>query len=469
MKPSVRFSFLAMVVIGVLGVLATTAQAQTYKGDVGYNRLVSQQGAGLADGAGLRVGLIEARINNATGPYMPVPADPNDYESFFSGKTINNVSGSNSDVSSHSRISARNFFGSSFSMSGGIDDIDVFEANDWIGGGFLRALSGLDPLSTDHKVTSHSYAGTESNNAVKVDLLQRLDYVVNRDDMFVSVGTFNSGATRDLWAPSYNAVTVGISAGTSATGLTSDYGNPRQKVDIVVPVGSSSSATPIVASAAALLIDSGNGTNATRNEVVRALLFAGATKNESEAAFADWDRTATRPIDDRLGFGELNVYNSFQMLQGGEFEGSTSEPVTISGRQGYDYGDFDGTNDLFYDFEIFAGGKTLSAVLTWNAEITDADPTTGFNPSFSVADLDLQLYDSSGTFMGSLVDQSISTDYNHEHIYLTDLAAGRYTFRISGDSATDFGFAWQVVPEPSSGLLALACVSGMLLRRRKTS
>ena len=141
---------------------------------------------------------------------------------------------------------------------------------------------------------------------------------------------------------------------------------------------------------------------------------------------------------------------------------------------GWDYGNFDGTNDLFYDFTIDPTEfGEVSAILSWNMEITDNNAlSTVFDASRSLADLNLELYDSSGSFLGTLIDSSNGTDYNNEHIYLHNLASGDYTFRVSGDIATDFGMAWRItsaVPEPGSmavlGLISL----GILARRRRSS
>jgi hypothetical protein len=86
-----------------------------------------------------------------------------------------------------------------------------------------------------------------------------------------------------------------------------------------------------------------------------------------------------------------------------------------------------------------------------------------------LANLDLELYDSTGTFMGSLLDSSLSTLYNYEHIYLQDLAAGNYTFKVSGDSAVDYGFSWRIhpVPEPATVVFLGFGLAGLAARRRR--
>jgi hypothetical protein len=61
-----------------------------------------------------------------------------------------------------------------------------------------------------------------------------------------------------------------------------------------------------------------------------------------------------------------------------------------------------------------------------------------------VQNLNLQLYNSTTTFLGSVLDQSISTVDNVEHIYLNSLAAGTYTLKVSGAANWDYGLAWRM-------------------------
>ena len=218
-----------------------------------------------------------------------------------------------------------------------------------------------------------------------------------------------------MLTPSYNAIAVGRSDGNHSQSLTSVYGAPRFATSIVVPsAGATSFSTPVVGSAAALLKQAGIGTDFVQNEVIRATLFAGATKDE----FASWDRTSTRPMDEVFGFGELNILNSYHIFEGGQFEASTTDPTSNINDQGWDYGDFDGSKDLFYDFSIASGGNaSLSAVLSWNMDIVDVDSGTAFAAERNLADLNLELFDSTGSFLGTLLDASNGSAYNNEHIY----------------------------------------------------
>jgi hypothetical protein len=123
--------------------------------------------------------------------------------------------------------------------------------------------------------------------------------------------------------------------------------------------------------------------------------------------------------------------------------------------------------DLFYNFEVAEGSTAsdFSILLAWNAKITDTngDPNI-FSPTEPVVqNLNLQLYDSSASFMGSLLDQSISTVDNVEHIYVDSLAAGTYTLKVSGAANWDYGLAWRMTTafdEPNADFDGDGAVSG---------
>ena len=461
-------NFKILIAVGTMCLPACLASAQAWKPLIGYTELMAEKGASLEDGTGIVV--MQAEAPDGSGNYMPNTAD-----SQFSGKMFIEGSGASGSLS-HATTVGRNFFGNTNSMTPGITNITGYNANDYLGN-ILGINSGNDPVATTaFDVGNHSYVGRASASftaALAEDILERFDYVINRDNTVMVVGSDNgsASATPRVLAPSYNAITVRRSDGQHSQSLTPNYGNPRYAVHLVVPsAGATSFSTPVVSSAAALLREAGAGTNFIQNEVIRSTLFAGATKDE----FAAWDRTSTRPMDEVFGFGELNILNSYHVFEGGEFNGSTSDPSSNIDLLGWDYGNFDGINDQYYDFSIDPNQTgVVSAVLSWNMEITDTDFGPGFSASRNLADLNLDLYDSTGSFMGSLVDSSNGSDYNNEHIYAMDLAAGDYTFRVSGNSATDFGFSWLIttaVPEPSGlSMLVLAAIGICARRRRRTA
>ena len=463
-----------------LASMPMVSHGQAYKAAIGYDALFAEFGAALETGVGIRV--FQPEAPDGAGSYMP----DSSIISEFGGKTfINGTIPPVGTFNGHATAVGTNLYGNLSSIAPGITNVTGADANDYINRILGAGISGTPaPIPQGYHVSNHSYVGNVSPVGIKIDLLRRYDFVINRDNTIAVAGANNGSATAttDIWGHSYNGITVGRSDGEHSRGMTTDYGAGRFKPDIVVPLaGPTSFSTPVVGAAAALLQQAagfdgfGNANNGGQNEVIKSTLFAGATKEEFGAA---WDRNSTRPVDEVFGFGELNIQNSYHIFKGGEFAASTSNPATNVGLLGWDYGNFTGSQ-LFYDFEIGAGQTLteLSAALVWNAAVTDNPLTGAFDLTHVVANLDLELFDSSGTFMytvgdfaSSLRQSSLSTTYNYEHLYLTNLAAGNYTFRIKGDLATDYGFSWRIttaIPEPSGAIILGLALTASLIRRRR--
>lgn len=447
---------------------------QAWKAAIGYDKLVTEVGESLEDGSGVLAAMVEAPRNGSS--YMPDLGGGNTGRFFIEGSGASGTSG-------HATGVGERFFDNTLSMTPGLGSqmsnaVTGFNAVDWIDNQ-LGADTGADPSLQNFHVSNHSYIGeiddmfTESDAA---DVLRRLDFAINQSEMTTVVGTNNSvGTLPAIMVQGYNSITVGRSDGSHAAGLTSNfYGSGRTKPDIVAPESSTSLATPIVSGAAALLHEAGAGTSATRSETMKAILLSGATKDE----FASWDRTTTRPLDEVFGAGQVNIYNSYQILQGGEQDGSVTDPLSAVSENGWDYEEeLVAGQDLFYEFHVpsMEVMEELSIILTWNMEITDTDADVNvFNPVESLADMNLEFYDSTGSFLGSMVDMSASSVDNVEHIYLQNLTAGTYHLRVSSDINRDFGLAWRsnlvsAVPEPGSASLLSGILLTLLARRRRRS
>lgn len=472
MKSSLPLAVIAMLCAAIGG---APVQAD-WKDDIGYTELRARIGAALEDGAGVVVGMAEVRYEATENQtkYLPNVTDTQ-----FSGKTITDVTGENAqdEYSSHATNVARLFFGNTSSISGGVTDVRAYSADDWVFNA-TGADAGMDPAAPDYQIVNHSWVVRQAGmtDAEAAGYLYQVDALVQRHDTIVIGGTDNSGLLPKMLAPSYNSLTVGLSAGTHAAGTTPDfYGPGRFKPDIVAPAGTTSGATPMVSSAATLLYQKALGTDAVRSESMRALLMAGATKQE----FADWDRTTIRPLDEVYGAGELNVDNSYRILEGGQFSGSSGNPSSLIGDHGWDYqASFDSSGALYYDFEVADGFRAdeLSVILSWNADVLDDDPSNLFDPiGIDLANFDLRIYDSSESFLGTVIDESLSTIDNVEHLYLENLTAGRYTLAVTGDQDQDFAIAWRssfsAVPEPAAtGVLTMMALGlGLVHRRRRRS
>ena len=438
---------------------AISVTAQSVQERVGYDELVALVGSGLEDGTGVTSAQVEANSGEAYS------ASPNNSQ--LSSTVFFDATGRNVGSTGHATSVGTRMYGS-LSMASGlgqaVNPINSYEANDFLFGqtnfrfsiqanGELR-LTGSDPDSFNFDVANHSYIAANvtvtddpaNNDAAVTDILRRLDYMANENESTMCVGVNNGAANPvpEFLGYMYNAISVGISSGNHSSGTTVNiYGVGRTKPDIVAPENFTSFSTPLVSASAAILHEAAEGTDATRTETIRALLLSGATKDE----FAAWDRTTTRPLDEVFGAGELNIHNSYVSLKGGEFNGSTVAPANSVGLNGWDYeSQIVAGNDLFYKFEVAQGTKLdqLSIVLSWNMEILDqSNRRSVFNPAENLGDLNLDFYDSTGSFLGSLIDESKSTVDNVEHIYLQDLPAGTYHLKVSTDTNRDFGLAWR--------------------------
>lgn len=459
---------IALLVLALPTLSCRTASAQSLKELVGYTKLHTEFGGSLATGAGIRVGLVEADTDLSA---TVVSFLPNTGISDFTGKTFTNLRPNDAQtvtISGHSTGVAQNFFGNSTSLSPGVTQVDVYEANDFVN--FRQQRNTLNnPETVQASVLNHSYIGFGLTAPQAIEINARLDYTVNRDNVTSVVALNNGvGAVPQLYGQSYNSIVVGRSDGQHSFGTTTISGAGRTKPDIVTPQGSTSMATPVVSSAAALLHSAAvanSMTDARNSETMKAIIMAGATKTE----FPGWSNTTTRPLDTVFGAGELNIYNSYKILLGGEQAGSTTQPIMASSLRGWDYADsINPLGSLFWNFEVTAGQEITEAsiLLTWNAQYG----TSNFNNTLSLANMDMRFYNSTGGFLGTLLSSSLSTVDNVEHIYLKNLAAGTYTLAINSNISTSFGLAWNLVavPEPTSlmlvGLVATLSVS---VRRRE--
>ena len=446
--------------LSMVSVFASLGLAQEINPDtgsvrdlIGYTALAAELGSSMPDGAGSRIAIVEAFTGGA-GNYLPNPAT-------FPGRTINDrgapPQGETAGVSGHANGSALNFFGPG-SSSPATDSIDAYSAGFWLGGGGLNFSANRAPLSQPYNVVNHSYILRSSQNfgvPEAEDLLQRLDYYIDQNETLIVAGSSNGESTTlplGLVA-SVNVLAVGRTDGMHGAAETTFYLPGRTKVDIVsssiatdsASFSTTSGATPVVASVGSFLVDAAAGdADAIEVETLKATLMAGATKEE----FPQWDRTTTRPIDERFGAGEVNVYHSYMIQAGGQYEGTSTLGGSVVGDHGWDYRDSLGS-ERFYRFVVGDDEyvNEFSIVMVWNVDITDVGVAPlpflprPFVPSANLVNLDLELFDDAG----NVVDASLSTVDNVEHIYIKDLAPGTYDLKVSGNADSDFAVAWRFI------------------------
>jgi len=520
MRPGRWWTGLASVVV-VAAVLGWAAVAQAgYIDLIGYPELQAElDEASVSVPTGKDVEVMQVEAADASGDYMPKTTATD-----FSGKIFIDGTGTSPSWSGHATYVGLNFYGNTSSIAPGITSITVYEASDWVGSGFLKAGSVMAPAYSTARIANHSWAASMETSSANANILRRVDYLVETDDFIQVVAVNNdlsgTGDTnKPLLADSYNAIAVGVTNGKHAMGTTEEVDDPydvegRTKPDLVAPGWdppdgevACSYAAPMVSACAALLIQTGhdqsglsNGSytldstrtapdtvtiyHAETSEVIKAALMAGAdrqTANGRGAEITDYTAGTDNGLDSRYGAGQVNIYNSYHILTGGEHDSVEDGDATAIGRYGFDYDpEFGGamgkteksntTGSYSFTADFASLARELFATLVWNIDI---GPSTGpANPvgTATLYNLDLLLYDvTSGE---SLIASSTSTLDNTENIWQKLVDGHDYRLDVvrgsgQGDFLWDYGLAWRVVPEPATLMLLAFGALAIVARRRR--
>ena len=409
--------------------------------------------AGGPTGAGVKVTQVEAAQGIATQYFVNLPLTD------FAGKSITDATGGGT-VSNHSTNVAQNFYGN-FGVASGVNNVKVYSADDWLDDGFLRTRTAQAPRVETQKVQNHSWVANFTNilgnpdTVMAIDVLRRIDYVVTRDQVVSVVGVNNGSSTTlpQILANSYNSIAVGLASGNSSSGGSTLEGLGRSKPDLVAPGAqyfpSVSQATSWVSGAAALLLEAGaSNANSQRPEVVKALLMAGAVKtpfdldSNTPSTLDNWSHTSTQPLDTRYGAGQLHIDNSLAILAAGEQAPSAITDVAATGWNHESIATW-GAHTYFFTVPEGKVAYTYSLIAAWNRQITFTAGIGLFPATLTpqtLANVGLQLFDTSDF---SLVDSSMSTIDNVQHIYQRALPAGHYELVVNSSLATDYALAWQ--------------------------
>jgi len=354
------------------------------------------------------------------------------YSSNGSATTFPNSLGAESG---HADAVGTNFYGIPNGVATNVALVDNYEA-----GYFYNSLiAGSVPLNNNDPVVNQSFNFVVTGVSQQQIIDSTYDnYTERYNTLFVS-GVGNGGSV-NAPATCYNGIGVAGDNGSSSTGPTLDNG--RAKPDITAPgypAGLTSFSTPYVSGAAAVLMqagargDGGNGTNAAADiRTVKALLLNGAVKP------ADWTNNAPSPLDTRYGAGVLNVFNSYEQLAGGRHgyivstsvsTGGAHPPTGASGMvstlSGWDFNTntssstSDGVNHYYFNVTngVSEAMFTATATLVWNRQRNKS----GIN------NLNLFLYNAANS---NLVAVSTSAVDNVEHIFVPNLAQGRYDLQV---------------------------------------
>lgn len=404
-----------------------------FRDDIGFTKLKAEYGSALPSTANIR--LIQVEYIRS-GAWAPGP------QGDVSGKTFNYSIGRNVDpgttYSAHAIEVAGYLAGKTQSMTPELMNWAASEAVAFTYPGNLNAGRTLIPIPATWDVENHSWGGNDALWSVQI--LQREDYRIERDNIVAVVGVDNGVVTMSqMMANGYNSIAVGVSSGDHPHTGTSFVPIGRMKPDLVAPAAFTSYATPIVASSSMILIAETARTpslsSARDPRVIKALLLAGATKNQ----FPMWSHSVAHPLDNVYGTGQLNIYNSYKLLLAGAHPSSASTEVPTTG---WNIGTTSKTSRTLYFFSVPDGSKmVLSAVVDWYRHSTPDATLSKW--SDAVANIDLKLWQSSNFTLGSLVDVSSSTIDNVEHIYEPVMASGQYALEVITDTEGEkYGIAW---------------------------
>lgn len=461
--------------------------------DIGYARLAAELGSALPDGSGNLLTQTEAPVE---GHWMPDSEDPE-----FTGKTLTDRTGAAAGVSAHATGVGKYLYGNSLSQCPGAVQIDNYEAGDWIGIGFLGTgylLSGpgtpFQPnydhsaypwiLASPSRVANHSWVGAAADS----DPLRRLDFVVETDEFIQVAGISNSSSARSLWNSAFNVIAVGRSDG-GYTQYTLDidtvYHAGLTRPHLVAPKSTTSAAAPFVAAACSLLVETGcdpdlstdplhryttdrNNViiyNAGRSEVVKAAIMAGAdrvTHNTSTSDLLPYRETgyySDNGLDARYGAGQLNIYNSYFIIAGGEQNSLEDEPSGngVVGMRGFDFDPaFGGANNTnttaTYTFTPDQNHRRLYAALVWNIDIAGGE-WRNFDNTATLHHLNLSLFDVSDPDVPLAIAASGSEGENSENLWVGLLPDHQYEMRVAAQGEPfewDFALAWRLDTPPDS-------------------
>ena len=339
----------------------------------------------------------------------------------------------------------------------GVRAIHAWTVNDWITTGYLN-IGTTDNPRDDHpvRVFNHSWISPASPNAPLV--LRRIDYAIDTNDILVVCGVDNKpGKIPHLLASAYNVISVGTNTTPHSDGLTSIEVEGRCKPDIAASGGKTRWTTGSVTGICAALLEYADGLvaadernkDATRSEVIKAVLFAGARRPER------WAPPEGEPFDRKLGSGVVDMDRALVILDGGHAK--PDKPTNQ--RYGWSFATIDPGKLRTYTFTVDEAQGQAGIALVWHRRVIGGkvnlvNNETGesreiWNPAQFTPNLNLGLIKTNDDGSETLIAASTSKIDNVELIHVSKLDPGTYTLRIvrqaDGSKTTwDYAIAWRI-------------------------
>jgi hypothetical protein len=400
---------------------------------------------------------------------------------YYDGYGTNNYPNNLGSQSDHANSVGWDFYAIPSGVATNVAHVDNYYADYFVGetytihNGTTNYTVTLPSTNINDAVVNQSFifANGTSQNPIQVGSNEEAaidsaydNYAVRFNTLFV--GGIGDGVPTYSSPPStcYNGIGVAAYAGSTSIGPTVDNGRCKPDITAIAPGASTSFTSPYVSGSAAILIeaalrgDGGSDTNSAANIMtIRALLLNGAVKP------GDWVNTPPQPLDLRYGAGVLNVFNSYEQLNGGKHNdnfstnipmGTAHPPVATSATMpvlnGWDFNtntsssSQDGVNHYFFNITNSSSNATftLTTTLAWDRH----QNTSGINNLF------LYLYNAANS---NLVASSTSVVDNVQHVFLPKLPQGRYDLQVwkAGGSSIisaneTYALAWAIYTESLS-------------------
>ena len=154
---------------------------------MGYWDLQDRLGSSTPTGAGVVIGQVEAGNGQQ---YLP-----NTNEAQFDNLIITPMSSAGTTLN-HANTVGKYNYGSDWSIAPGISETKVWNAIDFVQGGFLRVGSGSPLANPGCEVINQSWVAGSGSAAFEREILRRQDYQIVRDDVLSIVGMPNAVPAR---------------------------------------------------------------------------------------------------------------------------------------------------------------------------------------------------------------------------------------------------------------------------------
>lgn len=488
----------------MLMLLASGIHAQSVRDEVGYTRLQTLLGANTPDGRDITVGVIEPIFND--GSWMPArnKADTVLTDKIFDDKSIQTVA---SATSSHATQVSKWLLSNNESIAPGISNADFYNLEQFAFQHLpVSSNTAQNPISRFFgarvfKTRVNNFSAVGDTGRFNGNILRRFDWATASEDTINVISAGNSVQSSAIFGSSYNGIYVGITAGTSgqrSAPIDYLYNRYRQRPDVVAPMRNTSRGTAVVTSIMTSLTQAANNSalsqsglthagdtifNAERSETMKAIIMAGANRNTNNGRINNFIKDANgdairdannriietveditdyrkdpkhrtaNGLDSRYGAGQVDIYNSHQILAAGEQDSREDGGNATVGKFGFDYDDEFGlgitghsaNSTASYLLPTLGADAMFISALAWNADIS-ADG--GAFIDGILYDLDLWLYDVTGNSK-TLVAFSASGNANTESIWQLLLSGHQYELRVTTEKNVlaliwDYAIAWRI-------------------------